>query len=78
MFQRQVYRDGRSSDPARVADDTAEVAALEPGILICKYVGLDIAERGFRLLVNAIVKCLDNIFFETGRARICVMAHAPS
>jgi hypothetical protein len=40
-----------SADPARAADDAAEVAANELGILVCKYVSLDLPESGLGLLV---------------------------
>ena len=59
-----------SGDPARVADQAAKVATNELGILVRKYVSLDVAEGGLRFLVDAIVERLDNLFFEVGCARI--------
>jgi hypothetical protein len=42
--------------PPGATDHAAEVATNELGIFVCKYVSLDVAEGGLRLLVDAIVE----------------------
>jgi hypothetical protein len=56
--------------PLRGADDTAEVHALEPWILVRQDICLHIAEGRLRLLLDAIVKGLDDVFFKVLGARI--------
>src|ERR1700694_2480246 len=50
--------------PLRVPDDTAEVHALELWILVRQYICLHIAECRLRLVFNAVVKGLDDVFFK--------------
>ena len=54
--------------PGGVPDDAAEVAADELGVLVGEDVGLDVAERGLGLLVDAVVEGLDDVFLEVGGA----------
>src|ERR1700738_1575344 len=56
--------------PLRTADDTAEVHALELCILVRQYVCLHIAECRLGLVLDAVVKGLDDVFFEALGARI--------
>src|ERR1700692_4672067 len=56
--------------PLRTADDTAEVHALELWILVRQYICLHIAECRLRLVLDAVVKGLDDVFFKMLRARI--------
>src|ERR1700730_15970881 len=56
--------------PLRTADDTAEVRALELWILVRQHICLHIAECRLRLLLNAVVKGLDDVFFKVFGARI--------
>ena len=53
-----------SALPLRTADDTAEVHALEPWILVRQYICLHIAECRLRLVLDAFVKGLDTVLFE--------------
>src|ERR1700757_1462523 len=56
--------------PLRTADDTAEVDALELRILVRQYICLHIAECRLRLVLDAVVKGLDDVFFKVLGARI--------
>src|SRR5712671_1760426 len=56
--------------PGRSADHAAEVAALESRILVRENVGLDVAERGVRLVPDAVVEGLDDVFLEAIAARM--------
>src|ERR1700686_1944804 len=55
----------------RSEDDTAEVHALKLWILVRQYIRLHIAECRLRLVPDAVVKGLDDIFFKMLGARIC-------
>src|ERR1700674_4467339 len=57
--------------PLRTADDTAEVQALKLGILVRQYIRLHIAECRLRLVLDAVVEGLDDIFFKMLGTRIC-------
>src|SRR6266700_2194827 len=50
--------------PVRTADDTAEVHALELWILVRQHICLHIAECRLRLVLDAVVKGLDDVFFK--------------
>src|ERR1700738_2007634 len=56
--------------PLRTADDTAEVHAPELWILVRQYICLHVAECSLRLVLDAVVKGLDDIFFKVLGARI--------
>jgi hypothetical protein len=59
----------RFSGPARIADDTAKVASDEARFLVGDHVGLDVPECRLRLVPDAVVERLDDVFLEGGRAR---------
>src|SRR5258708_24179278 len=50
--------------PLRTADDTAEVRALKPWILVRQHIFLYIAECRLRLALDAVVKGLDDVLFK--------------
>src|ERR1700756_4508777 len=56
--------------PLRAADDTAKVDALETRILIRQNIRLYIAKCRHRLVLDAVVKGLNDVFFEVLGARI--------
>src|SRR6478736_1673219 len=56
--------------PLGAADDTAEVDALELWILVRQYICLHIAECRLSLVLDAVVKGLDDVFFKVLGARI--------
>src|ERR1700687_358763 len=60
-----------SALPLRTADDTAEVHTLELRILVREHICFHIAECRLRLVLDAVVKGLDDIFFKMLGARIC-------
>src|ERR1700683_8950 len=53
-----------SALPLRTADDIAEVQALKPWILVRQYICLHIAKCRLRLVLDAVVKVLNNVFFK--------------
>src|SRR3982074_1024544 len=61
-FSMKTRRGLRS--PGGGADHAAEIAAPEGRILIRKNIGLHIAERRLRLVLNAVIEGLDDVFFE--------------
>src|SRR5260370_23668815 len=72
-MQRAFYRAplrGFLALPLRTADDAAEVRALELWIFVRQYICLHIAECRLRLMLDAVVKGLDDVFFEVIGARI--------
>src|SRR5512140_272085 len=56
-----------STVPSRIPDHTAEIDSLKIGILVGQDVRFEISERRFRLMLYAIVECLDNILLEMFR-----------
>jgi hypothetical protein len=48
----------------------AEIAARELRILVGEHVGLDVAEGGMRLMPDAVVEGLDDVFLEAAAARM--------
>jgi hypothetical protein len=58
--------------PGRGADHAAEILRPERGILVGEHVGLDIAEGRLRLVVDAVVEGLDDLFLEAAGARVRV------
>jgi hypothetical protein len=50
--------------PLRTADDTAKVHAPELWILVRQYICLHISECRLRLVLDALVKGLDDVFFK--------------
>jgi len=48
--------------PSGSSDDAAEIAAGEVRILIREHVGLDVAEGRLRLVLDAVVEGLDDVF----------------
>src|SRR5216683_1851990 len=65
-------RRGRGGLPAPggVADHAAEIAAGKMRILIREHVGLHIAEGRLRLVLDAVVEGLDDVFPEARAARV--------
>src|SRR3984957_15358781 len=60
----------RSAAPGGAADHAAEVQRPERGILVRQHVGLDVAERRGRLVLDAVVEGLNDIVLEVRRARM--------
>src|SRR6266478_2171773 len=56
--------------PGGVADHAAEVAAGKMRILVREHVGLHVAERRLRLVLDAVVERLDDVFLEVRAARV--------
>src|SRR3984885_10256259 len=56
--------------PSRSANHAAEIAAPESRIFLCEHVGLDVAEGRGGLVFDAVVKRLDDVFFELRAARM--------
>lgn len=52
-----------------MADDAAEVAAVEMRLLVGDHIGLDVAEGRVGLVFNAVVEGLDDVFLELRGAR---------
>ena len=59
------------SFPLRAADDRAEVYLLEICILVGQYIRIHVAEGRLRLVLVAVVKGLDDLFFKVLGSRIC-------
>src|SRR6202022_3050008 len=58
--------------PGGSSDHAAEIAALEVRILVRQHVGLDVAEGCLRLVLDAVVEGLDDVFLEMRRPRMGV------
>src|SRR5882672_2357726 len=58
--------------PGRGADHAAEIAAPEGRILIRENIGFHIAERRLRLMLDAVIEGLDDVFFEMRCPRMCM------
>src|SRR5258707_11296588 len=54
----------RSAAPGGAADHAAEVAAMEVQLLVGDHIGLDVAEGRLRLVLDAVVERLDDVFLE--------------
>jgi hypothetical protein len=54
----------------RAADHTTEISSPEMWVFVSQDVGLHIAESRVWFVFNPVIKSLDDILFETGRARI--------
>src|SRR3982074_2285220 len=67
-FSMKTRRGLRS--PGGGADHAAEIAAPEGRILIRKNIGLHIAERRLRLVLNAVIEGLDDVLLEVIRTRV--------
>src|ERR1044072_2750508 len=66
-----VARGGIASSsalPVRATDDAAEVAAVEVRLLVGDHVGLNVAEGSVRLVLDAVIERLDDVFLELSRA----------
>src|SRR5260370_10031710 len=53
-----------SASPRGSADDRTEIAAVEMRLLVGDDIGLDVAEGRIRLVLDAVVEGLDDVFFE--------------
>jgi len=60
----QDAAEGFLSSPLRTANNGAEVHALEVWILVRQHICLHIAECRLRLVVDAVVKGLDDVFLQ--------------
>jgi hypothetical protein len=58
----------RAAGPARGPDHAAEVCPAEGRRLVGDHVGLDAAEGGVRLVLDAVVEGLDDVLLEVRRA----------
>src|SRR6185369_7304100 len=58
-----------SAVPVRAADNAAEIAAVEVRLLVRDDVGLHVAKGRVRLVPDAVVEGLDDVFLELRRAR---------
>src|SRR5260370_34194344 len=56
--------------PARGSDHAAEILGPERGTLVGEHVGVDSAEGRLRLVVEAVVEGLDDLFLEAAGARV--------
>src|ERR1700720_3183398 len=65
-----VCVDGCSPAPGGAADYAAEIAAREMRILVGEHVGLYVAEGSVRLVFDAVVEGLDDVFLEAVAARM--------
>src|SRR5690606_11931090 len=61
-----------SAFPRRITDDAAEVPGMEMRFLVGDDVCLHVAESGVRLVSDAVVESLDDVFLEVRRARMRV------
>src|ERR1700721_4900876 len=68
--ERQREITPRSSTPARISNDLAEIAATETGVFVCQYIRFYISKRRFRFMFDPVVERLQNILFEVGCTRI--------
>src|SRR5258706_13547832 len=67
-----TWRLAGSSTPGGSSDHAAEIDAGEVRILVCEYVGVDVAEGRLRLVLVAVVEGLDDVFLETRATRMCM------
>src|ERR1700678_4509144 len=58
--------------PGGGADHTTEIAAPEGRILVRKNIGFDVPEGCLRLVFDAVIEGLDDVFLEMRRTRMCV------
>src|SRR3954452_14995 len=57
--------------PGRSSDDAAKIAACEVRILVRKHVSLDVAECRLRLVLDAVVEGLNDVFLFNCIVRGC-------
>src|SRR5271168_630445 len=60
-----------SRAPGGVADHATEITPGETRVLVGEHVGLDVAEGCVRLVLDAVVERLDDVFLELVAARMC-------
>ncbi len=60
----------RSRIPPRLADDRAEIAAMEVRFFVGYDVRVDVTERCVGLMPYAVIECLDDVFLEPLAARV--------
>src|SRR5258707_7574575 len=65
-----VSVDGCLRPPSGAADHTAEISRREMRVLVGEHVGLDVAECSVRLVPDAVVEGLDDVFLEAVAARM--------
>src|ERR1700681_282541 len=58
--------------PGGGADHAAEIAAPEGRILIGENIGFHIAERCLRLVLDAVIEGLDDVFLKMRSTRMCM------
>src|SRR5260370_33440615 len=61
-----------SFGPRGSTNHMAEIGALEGRVLVGKNVGFDVAEGRLRLVLDAIIEGLDDVFLEVNAARMRV------
>src|SRR3984957_2266066 len=69
-FATRVGHNVRSPLPRRSADHAAKVASPEASIFVCEHVGVYGAECRLRLVPEAVVEGLDDVFLEATAARV--------
>src|ERR1700716_1284244 len=65
-----VSVDGCLRAPSGAADHAAEISSREMRVLVGEHVGLDVAEGSVRLVPDAVVEGLDDLFLEAVAARM--------
>src|SRR5882757_6403113 len=62
--------DGCSAVPGGATNHAAEISRREMRVLVGEHVGLDVAEGSMRLVPDAVVEGLDDLFLEAVAARM--------
>src|SRR6202521_1278286 len=65
-----ICADGCSAVPGGATDHAAEISRREMRVLVGEHVSLDVAERSVRLVPDAVVEGLDDVFLEAVAARM--------
>src|ERR1700721_4062608 len=65
----RVAADRSSAAPRRATDAAAEVTTVEVRVLVGDHIGLDVAEGGIGLVLDAVIEGLDDVFLEAPGAR---------
>jgi len=58
-----------SANPGRATDQTTEITSMEMRLLIGNHIRLHISEGSIRLMLYALIKCLNNILLKIRTAR---------
>src|ERR1700730_11309863 len=65
-----ICADGCSAVPGGATDHAAEISQREMRVFVGEHVGLDVAEGRMRLVPDAVVEGLDDVFLETAAAGV--------